>query len=397
MVHHPTAHDTLDHLVGDPNAFVVSYWGQALLIRRGAWPEAATNLVRLSDILKTLTGSALRPPHIRLVKDGRPVPAERFTRETRIAHGTITDAVDPDRVLSEFREGATVMLDAFEDHSHTVQAACRSLSRSLRCPVDSYVFITPPGEKGLELHYDIKEVFVVQLVGTKRWKVYPQVTPVPDDSKVFPDTDLGEPQIDTILQPCDVMYIPKGTPHIAAAPEILSIHISFAARPATWTALLQKLLAQALDAPAFTAVPNLLATKPETLRAQLSAKLDELNQAVRNDTNIAFESGTTAVPALVSALESLTALASPDAELQIHRRQPLQIRRNQAGKTLVRTTGATLAVPEVARPALDALSEHDTIALSELTHHLERPKSLALLGHLVGYGAVAVTIEGDHQ
>ncbi|MFI6824984.1 hypothetical protein ACIBJE_29155 [Micromonospora sp. NPDC050187] len=155
MTHDPI----LTQLVGDKGTFARDHWGRTPILRRGTWRDATADLFGVTNVLATLTGSALRPPHVRLVKGGRPVPAERFTHAVRIAHGIITDAVDLERLLSEFRQGATLMLDSFEDDSPRVQEACRSLSQSPRCPVDSYVFITPPGEKGLELHYDIKDVF----------------------------------------------------------------------------------------------------------------------------------------------------------------------------------------------------------------------------------------------
>ncbi|XTZ15698.1 JmjC domain-containing protein [Micromonospora echinospora] len=394
MTHDPI----LTQLVGDKGAFARDHWGRTPILRRGAWRDATADLFGVTDVLATLTGSALRPPHVRLVKGGRPVPAERFTHAVHIAHGIITDAVDPERLLSEFRQGATLMLDSFEDHSPRVQEACRSLSRSLRCPVDSYVFITPPGEKGLELHYDIKDVFVVQLVGSKNWKVYSQVRPTPDESKVLPGVDLGMPEVDTRLEPGDVLYVPKGTPHIAAAPDVFSVHISFAAKPHTWAALLRLAADNALQLPAFESVPNVLAADPDVIRTDLISRLEQVREVICENLSAGAEAildaGIAQRPALDTVLGSLALLATRDEGLSILRRRPIEVSQGGDDRILVRTTGSAMTMPGSCRSAVELLAKRDTVQLAELTEHLQIEASLTLLGHLVQYGAVSIGAGG---
>ena len=36
-------------------------------------------------------------------------------------------------------------------------------------------YLTPPAERGLDIHFDFHDVFVVQLAGAKRWHVWPSL------------------------------------------------------------------------------------------------------------------------------------------------------------------------------------------------------------------------------
>jgi bifunctional lysine-specific demethylase and histidyl-hydroxylase NO66 len=76
--------------------------------------------------------------------------------------------------------------------------------------------------QGFAPHFDDVDVYILQVEGAKRWRVY---APLPGhalprySSRDFEDAEIGEPLLDTVLRPGDLLYLPRGTIHQAAALE----------------------------------------------------------------------------------------------------------------------------------------------------------------------------------
>ncbi len=244
-------------LTGDVEKFISENWCRRPHLFRNAFPVNELPL-QVKAVSNLLGGRALQPPYLRVVKGGLGVPPEKWTQPTQVGKGFSLYAADPARLLREVREGATLVLDTYEDHDAEMREICHSLQTELRCTVHATVFITPPGENGLALHIDNKDVFVLQVSGAKRWKVYDQLVPVPDDSRVLGDTDPGIPVIETTLNPGDCLYIPKGTPHVASAPEVISVHVSFLSKPKTWAELMRDRVEEIISGGEFQETPNIL-------------------------------------------------------------------------------------------------------------------------------------------
>lgn len=65
-------------------------------------------------------------------------------------------------------------------------------------------------------HYDDVEVFVLQLEGSKSWKLYHPIQNLPrEHSGDFDRDELDEPFMELTLQPGDLMYLPRGVIHEA--------------------------------------------------------------------------------------------------------------------------------------------------------------------------------------
>eukprot|EP00929_Paragymnodinium_shiwhaense_P078454 TRINITY_DN40674_c0_g1_i1.p1 TRINITY_DN40674_c0_g1~~TRINITY_DN40674_c0_g1_i1.p1 ORF type:complete len:530 (+),score=104.78 TRINITY_DN40674_c0_g1_i1:77-1666(+) len=112
---------------------------------------------------------------------------------------------------------------------HQPQRFCDTLARLLfelecyfGCLVGSNTYMTPKGSQGLAPHFDDVEIFVIQTEGSKRWRLY---KPVPGwelankHSRDYKPSDLGQPTLEVVLQPGDVLYMPRGTPHEACCSE----------------------------------------------------------------------------------------------------------------------------------------------------------------------------------
>ena len=99
-------------------------------------------------------------------------------------------------------------------------------------PVSANLFVSGVGETALPLHWDNQEVFVVQLVGRKRWRISPPLEPLAWRHRASPPSLEVASEIVT-LEPGDRLFVPRGHPHVAEAEGGRSIHLSIAIHPPT--------------------------------------------------------------------------------------------------------------------------------------------------------------------
>jgi len=107
------------------------------------------------------------------------------------------------------------------------------------------MYLTPPNEQAVAPHADDRDVLVLQITGSKSWKVYPN-PPVPFP---YPSEQVGksaaypvpaatldaQPLISTVLRPGDVMYMPRGFVHEALTSDDASLHLTFALPTHDWS------------------------------------------------------------------------------------------------------------------------------------------------------------------
>jgi hypothetical protein len=121
--------------------------------------------------------------------------------------------------------------------------------------VQANAYITPPQNRGFDDHYDVHDVFVLQIEGTKRWIIHEPVhtdplrdQPWTDRRSAVAEAAKGEAYIDTVLEPGDVLYLPRGWLHAAQAQGEVSIHLTLGIHSWTRYALAEQLAQAALAA-----------------------------------------------------------------------------------------------------------------------------------------------------
>ncbi|KAL1553874.1 hypothetical protein AAHA92_14495 [Salvia divinorum] len=123
-----------------------------------------------------------------------------------------------------FKNGYSIALRGMEFRSRTIAVIADELASFFGQPSAGVnMYLTPSDSQGLARHSDDHCVFVCQLIGAKRWKVYPR-----PDSKLprlyescYSLHDLedesreGHEQQQFVLKEGDILYIPRGFPHEA--------------------------------------------------------------------------------------------------------------------------------------------------------------------------------------
>jgi hypothetical protein len=292
---HPDA-PGLGGLVPDPDEFVAR-----ALFRRAVWTPGrdAGQFATTAGLWSDALARGVRTPSFRLVRDGATLPPATYCRSAGVGHRTIADVIQPNRVLELHDDGATVVLQGLQLTDPRLARASNNVALALDHPVQVNAYLSPRAARGLELHFDYHDVFVLQLGGRKRWRVWEPLArtlrPLRSVPPIAKPTfgELGEPALDLTLEAGDCLYLPRGFPHAAETVESASEHLTIGVVAITW----QRAVRHALD---------LVSSEDESL----AASIDPLD--VRHD------------PA---ALERLAAHLAPPAVRQwmaeeVWRRQP---------------------------------------------------------------------------
>jgi len=245
-VPHPDA-PGLEVLVDDPAAFVAGSLHRAPVLGAGREVGLVAESDRLWD--DVLTRGA-RAPAFRLVRAGTTLPPSSSCRSAGVGHRTIDDVIQPNRVLELYDDGATVVLQGLQFSDPHLARVANNLALAVDQPVQVNAYLSPPSARGLDLHVDLHDVFVLQLEGSKRWRVWEPLErtrqPVKGGPPMAPPTfaELGAPDLDVTLHRGDVLYLPRGHPHCAETVDDSSAHLTVGVLAITW----QRALRGALDA-----------------------------------------------------------------------------------------------------------------------------------------------------
>jgi lysine-specific demethylase/histidyl-hydroxylase NO66 len=235
--------------VGDVGGFLQGSWTRSPVHRPRADEANFADLFSLDDVDRFVASSSPRLPTFRLVRDGTPLDPSTYTRSARIGSQPVSGIGDPARIFDEFRSGATIVFQGLQRSHPALTRFCRDLELELSHAVQANAYVTPAGSRGLGVHYDTHDVFVLQLSGTKSWVIYPPVLEDPLPSQPWKGTaaDAGEPCLSVELAAGDCLYVPRGFLHAAEAQRDLSAHLTIGIVTTTWYDIVHNLVAGLAD------------------------------------------------------------------------------------------------------------------------------------------------------
>lgn len=127
------------------------------------------------------------------------------------------------------RDDATLRLINIDDMHEPLRKLAESLESRLQCPVMIHLYAGwRENHYGLPLHYDDKDVFIIQISGRKDWKIYGQSAKEPYPVGEYwrneqpPDKLVWE----GTLNQGDVLYMPRGWWHFAAPVGEPTLHLT---------------------------------------------------------------------------------------------------------------------------------------------------------------------------
>ena len=237
----PEPRSALSRCIGvSRSTFAGEHWGAAPLLSPAARLDGDfADLFSLGAVDELIANRALRTPFVRMAKEGSVLPAARFTAPGGYG-AEVGDQLSGDKVLEEFAAGSTIVLQGLHRTWEPLSAFTRELSAELGTPCQVNAYVTPAASRGFDPHYDVHDVFVIQIHGRKRWSIHSPVHTDPLGDEPWTDhrdavavRAAGTATIDETLAPGDVLYLPRGWIHSATALGDTSIHLTVGIAPLT--------------------------------------------------------------------------------------------------------------------------------------------------------------------
>jgi hypothetical protein len=306
-------------------------------------------------------------------------------------------------VLRLFADGSTVVLQGLHRLWPPLIEFADQLAADLGHPTQVNAYVTPPSSRGFSPHYDVHDVFVLQVAGEKHWRIHEPVLPDPLRTQPWNDRAAAvaaaaerEPVIDAVLRPGDALYLPRGYLHSAVALGEISAHLTVGVHPVTRWAAAESVLD----------LVRVLAAEDPALRGSLPLGVDLADPAAVTDDVVAVVAGlkewldrvdpaevadrlrsrtwAQVRPEPVAPLAQATAAAalSPDTVLRVRRRLRCQLREPVDGRVTLVAGRRSLELPAGTRPALAGLLAAGELKIADLPG-LDAADQLTLARRLV--------------
>ena len=371
----------------DPDVFAAEHWARRPLLSTAEQLGGTfTDLLTLDAVDELLSTRGLRTPFLRIAKDGAVVDTKRFT-SPQGAGAEVADQVSSDAVLRLFADGSTVVLQGLHRLWPPLIEFADQLAADLGHPTQVNAYITPPSSRGFSPHYDVHDVFVLQVAGEKHWRIHEPVLTDPLRTQPWNDRAAAvaaaaerEPVIDAVLRPGDALYLPRGYLHSATALGAISAHLTVGIHSVTrWAAAESALdlvrvlatedpeLRRSLPLGVDLADPAAVADDVATVVTALKGWLDRVDPADVAD-RLRARTWSQVRPEPVAPLAQATAAAalSPDTVLRLRRRLRCRLREATDGRVTLVAGRRSLELPAETRPAVAGLLAAGELKVADL-------------------------------
>jgi ribosomal protein L16 Arg81 hydroxylase len=372
--------------------FFERYWEQDYLHIQGRPADCYLALMSTEDLERIVSNPDARYPAIQLAKGGRYIAAEAYTRNVKFGSEIFSGVPDLQRIGVEYRNGASIVLPALHRTWPPLRELCAALEIQLDHVPHGNVYITPGNAAGFTPHYDVHEVFVLQIAGRKRWSIYPPITHLPLRNQAFNPQSYEAPAPTAQMELCpgDLLYLPRGYIHSAATSDSYSAHITIGISVYTWLDLTQGLLENGAADPRLRAALPAGFAKRSDLKGMLQQRLSELlKHRVGTNCDELFETFTRRVVSGQStpperfridlvAIDGKSSLRTPA-------KSEYTIVQDALG-TGLEFRGKRHILPDSVAPLLQAISERSIFRTEELGGNLPLEIRLGLSRYLLDLG-----------
>lgn len=182
---------------------------------------------RTASLMETLTGDADHPQNKqdeawKLVKRITGENGEFWSSSPNVTTrtqmlGLSPDATDVEVARAAFAQGYSLIVNHLEDKWHGTAQLALVFEQELGYRTSTNCYFTPARSQAFESHFDWMDAFVLQVEGSKRWRLYDALVEQPRPDMQFKPTtqEVGEPFIDFVLEAGDLLYLPSGLIHEA--------------------------------------------------------------------------------------------------------------------------------------------------------------------------------------
>lgn len=202
--------------------FFASHWEKTPILLKRADNEYYKKLLSAEQIDEVLRNN--------IIEFSKNIDVTSYKNGVRETHNPEGRAM-PSQIWNLYDEGCSIRFLNPQTYIPALHELNASMQEFFHSFVGANLYLTPPNNQGFAPHYDDIEAFVLQIEGKKKWSLYSPPTTADilarESSENFTQDYIGEPILETILTPGDVLYFPRGVVHQAhTVPGSHSLHIT---------------------------------------------------------------------------------------------------------------------------------------------------------------------------
>ncbi len=201
------------------------------------------DLLNIFNINDYFNNNNLRFPEVTMFSKGTRLGPEQLRQDDAISHNLI----DKEKLWKHYDGGATIKIENAHLAFFQIENFCKNLGKKIKSNVKAGIYITPPNAKASVPHYDMHDIFVIQVYGNKTWKLFNTAFENPIEGQLLRKTDMDrynqvEPTKQLTVTKGDLIYIPRGFVHDAHTQASTSIHLTISLHPQIKLSLLKEII-----------------------------------------------------------------------------------------------------------------------------------------------------------
>lgn len=378
------------------DAFFADFWERRPLVLHRWAPDFYRSVLTLEDIDRLLFAQEQRYPAVRLAKVGATFAPSGFSEDIPWGGSTFTGVIQPDALLAEYRNGATIIVDALHRTWQPIGLLCKRLEVELNHPTQVNIYLTPANAQGFGRHYDTHDAFILQIAGHKHWRIYESPIELPLGSQPWdPERyGIGELLEEVDLRPGDLIYIPRGFVHEAMTSDTQSLHVTLGISAYTWMDVFAEALNRCrADARFRASLPvgfggrDGAASTMQARLAELVRALGEVASAKELFAALDERFVDSRRPVLAGQIAASDRLAALTSETLVRRPSHVVFRlRSDDEAVRLRFQGKELRLPAFVEPVLRFACERAEFRIGALPDVLDEPSKVVLARRLAREG-----------
>ncbi len=242
--------------------FFAEFYGRAPCLVR-ADRNLYRSLFGWDDVASLLENTAAwNHETLKLVIDETIIDPAEYTRPGISRDGAGERRIVPAEVKNWASKGASIVLNMAETMHPGLRSIAEAISFATNCEVRANIYCSYAGRQAFMSHFDTTDVFVLQMAGAKKWRIYEgrYQDPVAMDGFEFQSIDKSEHDRakgrvaqSPVLKEGHFLYLPKGQYHEACAVDGPSLHVTFATTESRGIEFLKKFVDSLAEVPEFRA------------------------------------------------------------------------------------------------------------------------------------------------
>jgi ribosomal protein L16 Arg81 hydroxylase len=211
-----------------PDEFVGEYYNRNRAVHIAGTRGRFAHLMPWDELNRVFLQHRLEAPRLRLSLQDKLIPAEEFTTKARLRSGAVVPKVNLDGLTRHLRAGATMVVDRIDEVHEPITSLVRLVEANLSERINSNLYASWYTAPAFSTHWDSHDAIMIQVTGRKSWRLFePQRRyPVYRDQHLYLTPPTKEPCWQGVLNPGDLLYVPRGWWHDAAPVGEPTIHVT---------------------------------------------------------------------------------------------------------------------------------------------------------------------------